>query len=228
MQQIDFFKRWENATLKFRNMFKDKTKVILVLIPTLVLATSVVLMIQANTKNKAIEEIEKTERGLVGGDKDEHGCIGSAGYTWCESKQKCLRPWEEPCDNEEIFNLLKDLEKETQIDFSGITKTEFSWFVEDFSSGNIDKGTIEGNSFSAEKITDTQVHAVHTYFEANSFELDMYNVADGTVVGAVGYQKDQLVCVVVSGISGYKNAKDDWNPAKIDTNDMEVKCGKLE
>jgi hypothetical protein len=36
-------------------------------------------------------------RQLVGNDKDAHGCIGSAGYSWCESKQKCLRPWEEPC-----------------------------------------------------------------------------------------------------------------------------------
>ncbi len=35
---------------------------------------------------------------LIGGDKDEHGCIGSAGYTWCEPKQKCLREWEEPCE----------------------------------------------------------------------------------------------------------------------------------
>ena len=34
---------------------------------------------------------------LVGGDKDEHGCIGSAGYEWCEGKQKCIRPWEEQC-----------------------------------------------------------------------------------------------------------------------------------
>lgn len=34
---------------------------------------------------------------LVGNDKDEHGCIGSAGYTWCEDKQKCLRSWEEEC-----------------------------------------------------------------------------------------------------------------------------------
>ena len=36
---------------------------------------------------------------IVGGDRDEHGCIGSAGYSWCEIKQKCLRVWEEPCDN---------------------------------------------------------------------------------------------------------------------------------
>jgi len=35
--------------------------------------------------------------GIVGGDKDVHGCIGSAGYSWCEAKQKCLRIWEEPC-----------------------------------------------------------------------------------------------------------------------------------
>jgi len=35
---------------------------------------------------------------LVGGDKDEHGCIGSAGYSWCDAKQKCLRIWEEECN----------------------------------------------------------------------------------------------------------------------------------
>lgn len=34
---------------------------------------------------------------LVGNDSDEHGCKGSAGYTWCEIKQKCLRTWEEFC-----------------------------------------------------------------------------------------------------------------------------------
>jgi hypothetical protein len=36
-------------------------------------------------------------QNIVGGDKDEHGCIGSAGYSWCETKQKCLRVWEEEC-----------------------------------------------------------------------------------------------------------------------------------
>ncbi|MCL4374706.1 hypothetical protein M1523_02490 [Patescibacteria group bacterium] len=35
---------------------------------------------------------------LVGNDRDEHGCIGSAGYTWCAAKNKCLRVWEEPCE----------------------------------------------------------------------------------------------------------------------------------
>ena len=31
---------------------------------------------------------------VVGGDRDKHGCIGSAGYQWCEKLGKCVRPWE--------------------------------------------------------------------------------------------------------------------------------------
>jgi len=42
------------------------------------------------------------ENGMVGNDKDEHGCIGSAGYSWCEGKQKCLREWEESCNSVDI------------------------------------------------------------------------------------------------------------------------------
>jgi len=38
------------------------------------------------------------EKKLLGGDRDEYGCIGSAGYSWCEKKKKCLRPWEEKCE----------------------------------------------------------------------------------------------------------------------------------
>ena len=31
---------------------------------------------------------------VVGGDRDAHGCIGSAGYTWCARSATCERPWE--------------------------------------------------------------------------------------------------------------------------------------
>lgn len=31
---------------------------------------------------------------LVGADRDAHGCIASAGYSWCERTQQCERPWE--------------------------------------------------------------------------------------------------------------------------------------
>lgn len=47
---------------------------------------------------------------LVGNDADVHGCIGSAGYSWCEVKNKCLRIFEEPCEvkpTENISELIK-------------------------------------------------------------------------------------------------------------------------
>lgn len=38
----------------------------------------------------------------IGGDRDEYGCLNTAGYTWCESKQKCLRTWVEECPSTEM------------------------------------------------------------------------------------------------------------------------------
>ena len=32
---------------------------------------------------------------LVGDDRDEYGCIPSAGYSWNEEKQECTRSWED-------------------------------------------------------------------------------------------------------------------------------------
>ncbi len=31
---------------------------------------------------------------VIGDDRDNHGCIVSAGYSWSESYGKCIRPWE--------------------------------------------------------------------------------------------------------------------------------------
>ncbi len=46
------------------------------------------------------EEIVSEEEQVIGGDRDENGCLVGAGYSWCEAKQKCLRTWEEPCVGE--------------------------------------------------------------------------------------------------------------------------------
>ena len=37
---------------------------------------------------------KETEKPLVGGDRDSHGCIGSAGYQWSEVLKDCIRPFE--------------------------------------------------------------------------------------------------------------------------------------
>ncbi len=37
---------------------------------------------------------ESPPAAMLGSDRDAHGCIGSAGYTWCAREQRCVRPWE--------------------------------------------------------------------------------------------------------------------------------------
>jgi len=41
--------------------------------------------------------IDKETNGsdnAIGGDKDEHGCLITAGYSWNETEEKCVREWE--------------------------------------------------------------------------------------------------------------------------------------
>ena len=40
--------------------------------------------------NQKVEEQEE----LVGTDRDEHGCISSAGFSWSELQQTCVQLWE--------------------------------------------------------------------------------------------------------------------------------------
>ena len=53
--------------------------------------------VSSDIVDNASENVDKPNSNLVGADRDEHGCIGSAGYSWCEPKNKCLRIWEENC-----------------------------------------------------------------------------------------------------------------------------------
>ena len=75
----------------------EYSRVLRLTIVTLLAAAFLVLPAAAIDISGQGVNVTAAETPLVGGDKDEHGCIGSAGYTWCEPKQKCLREWEEPC-----------------------------------------------------------------------------------------------------------------------------------
>lgn len=64
---------------------------LIIAIVALLIAGGAYVYINKNIANPNVSNI-------VGGDKDEHGCIGSAGYSWCAVKNKCLRTWEEKCE----------------------------------------------------------------------------------------------------------------------------------
>lgn len=57
--------------------------------PRLMLLTPLLLLLAA-CKHPAPEPAPP----VVGGDRDAHGCIGSAGYQWCTRAQACVRSWE--------------------------------------------------------------------------------------------------------------------------------------
>ena len=43
------------------------------------------------------QQVASSEILLPGSQLDDHNCVLDGGYSWCESTQKCSRPWEEPC-----------------------------------------------------------------------------------------------------------------------------------
>ncbi|MBO6556599.1 MAG: META domain-containing protein [Pseudomonadales bacterium] len=43
---------------------------------------------------RSVNCMQKKDLLVVGGDRDEHGCIGSAGYQWCRKLDQCVRGWE--------------------------------------------------------------------------------------------------------------------------------------
>lgn len=75
------------------------------IILTIAVASALLACCTSKTTQAVEEKVENVadsliNRPLLGGDRDEHGCIPSAGYIWCEELQECVRPWETPCDSE--------------------------------------------------------------------------------------------------------------------------------
>lgn len=72
-------------------------------LPIIILVIAGILVVAgAYLYTRKYNQIQQPDENqtIVGGDKDIHGCIGSAGYSWCETKQKCLRIWEEKCESQ--------------------------------------------------------------------------------------------------------------------------------
>lgn len=64
----------------------------------LIIISTAVVILALGVAGFVVSRNNATPNNMLGGDRDEHGCIGSAGYSWCEEKQKCLRMWEEKCE----------------------------------------------------------------------------------------------------------------------------------
>lgn len=95
----------------------------------------------------------KINKPLIGGQKDEHGCIIPAGYSWCEPKQKCLRIWEERCYGEDEEAIKTIFAAETKKPLATITVTIMQE-INDQARGSVifgKTGEAEGGEFLAVK-----------------------------------------------------------------------------
>jgi hypothetical protein len=171
------------------------------------------------SKKQVKQEESVSQEQQIGGEKDEHGCLVGAGYSWCEQKNKCLRLWEEGCDV--ITTVLADLGNYVSVTFSQLSETSFEW--KGGSSGDVDV-TVVGSSKTATAATSDLNYELDHFFQSNGYIEDQFNFLDETLP-ARGYQKGNIVCLV----SNKKTDKD--NPEalnKQDPYDFIVKCGELE
>ncbi len=144
---------------------------------------------------------EITHEPLIGGDKDAHGCLIAAGYSWCESKNKCLRPWEENCPATQHFpSAVYPL-------YSGI-----SWGAETPSTDSIPMGErptkLTGYRITSETIQNiTDIGAVSTPFEqyyrqklqAAGWTRDIQLEAGGPGSSISGYTKGSAYVIISYG-----------------------------
>jgi len=61
---------------------------------TALLPVLLVLALSACAQPEPAPARDAAAAPVVGGDRDAHGCIGSAGYQWCQRSGRCERPWE--------------------------------------------------------------------------------------------------------------------------------------
>lgn len=174
---------------------------------------------KTNERQVANQKTNEENEQVVGGDQDEHGCIGSAGYRWCESKSKCLRLWEEGCDDE-VFNMFETMSQSAGIDFTNPVQTKLVWQAE------TETGTasleLNGWVVGASDLSQEEVDKLDDFFKTTDFVIDQYNIAAGTIGSATAYRHDGLglVCLLSSSFANEE--------IKSDKHNVTVNCAALD
>ena len=125
---------------------------------------------------------------------------------------------------DDIVVLLENLQKETGIDFSSVEDSEIDWQIKKEEGAR--QISLVAKSFEAERISDQKYQMIDSFLKKNGFEIDVYNISAGTISGATGYRREETVCSVIGGVTGYQEATGQWIPSEPDKKDVRVKCGQ--
>lgn len=175
---------------------------------------------QSNTEN-----VDNQDQ-LVGGDKDEHGCMLMAGYSWCEAEQKCLRPWEEGC-GDHITQIFAKIEEQTGTNFSEPNDAELIWQVE--SEKGLKDLALQAKTMSADDLTDENFQKIERVIQQDGFEDDLYNSRSSLFGESGAYRKDNfsLVCTLSGIYSDFDPDNSRYEPQTTDR-DVKITCAILD
>jgi hypothetical protein len=125
-------------------------------------------------------------QNIIGGDRDQGGCLVGAGYSWCPSKNKCLRVWEEPCDDPEQEEIYTNQELGFSLVIPGSWKEKYQ--VDVFSIDPVRESrreAIAGASFSfiPRNGGGQMLFSVNRISEAGWEELQQEELFAGTLLG---------------------------------------------
>jgi len=146
---------------------------------------------------------------IIGGNKDSHGCLSGAGYSWCSTTNKCIRVWEELCEDR-VFENFKNIEKILEQDFSEIKNTEMSWLTGDGATPS--KIKVSGYEISANNISQENIQKIKNHFHDKNFAESLLNSSEKT--SAYYHNKFGLACTL----------NETSNPEK---NNIKIDCGLL-
>lgn len=157
----------------------------------------------------------------IGGDRDEHDCIGSAGYSWCEAKQKCLRIFEEFC-SDQVVDLVDGVIQASSIGLLAKGETSFNWIVSDGTTW-ADK-TIFGVLYQVDDIKRTDYDKIEKFFNDN-YKIDINNVADGVTGGLRGYRVNYMACILNFRHNQLKENENAPTEIVGDSLNVKLECG---
>ncbi len=174
----------------------------------------------------AEQEEENQQQQIIGGDQDEHGCMLMAGYSWCDAEQKCIRPWEEGCEDY-ITQLFTTIDIGSNVDFSEVSDVELVWQVE--SEEGVEELNLQALMINADEVNNQRFQKIEGIIKENGFENDKYNVRDG-ILGEFGsYRKDSLslVCTLIGIYSDFDPDDKLYEPKTTDKN-VKIICAILD
>ena len=129
---------------------------------------------------------------IIGGEKDEGGCLTAAGYSWCAEKNKCLRPFEEFCPGS-ATTLVADIENGTGAKLLPMGDADFSWLFENVD--HISQAEVKGVVYEIKNVDVVQYEKIEKSLN-EKIKADNINVADGVGAAVRGYVDGYMACLL--------------------------------